>query len=84
MLTPSHQVLSSILAAWLDVNSAVEKASGASSTVVAVSMDLMTDTLRRLNVGYFWMLLNCLTSAAYASFLFGLAICPLTSGVRYC
>lgn len=58
-------VLSSVLAAWIDVNGAMEKTSGSSSIMTAVSMDAMTDALRKLNVGYIWMLLNCLTSAAY-------------------
>ncbi|KAG6333518.1 hypothetical protein ID866_5571 [Astraeus odoratus] len=61
-------VLSSILAAWVDVNAvAVSASSGAGGMVVDVGVDLVSDALRSLNVGYFWMLLNCLTSAAYAS-----------------
>lgn len=58
-------VLSSILAAWVDVNSAVEGAGDSSTPLVGVSVALVSDTLRKLNFGYFWMLLNCLTSAAY-------------------
>jgi len=52
--------------------------------MMAVSMDAMADALRKLNVGYIWMVLNCLTSAAYASSLPGLPICPLTCQVRSC
>lgn len=58
-------VLSSILAAWVDVNSAVESTGDLSTPLVGVSVALVSDTLRKLNFGYFWMLLNCLTSAAY-------------------
>ncbi|KAI5995688.1 hypothetical protein EDD15DRAFT_2387633 [Pisolithus albus] len=59
-------VLSSILAAWVDVNSAVEGSVDSSTPLVGVSVAMVSDTLRKLNFGYFWMLLNCLTSAAYA------------------
>lgn len=52
--------------------------------MMAVSMDLMTDALRKVNVGYIWMVLNCVTSAAYASSLSGSHICLLTCRVRYC
>ncbi|KAL4062463.1 hypothetical protein V8B97DRAFT_1955556 [Scleroderma yunnanense] len=58
-------VLSSVIAAWVDVNSAAEMASGPSNAVVGVGMELMTDALYKLNIGYIWMFLNCLTSAAY-------------------
>ncbi|KAI6001051.1 hypothetical protein F5J12DRAFT_723929 [Pisolithus orientalis] len=58
-------VLSSILAAWVDVNSAVESVGDSSTALAGVSVAMVSDTLRKLNFGYFWMLLNCLTSATY-------------------
>ncbi|KAI0319620.1 hypothetical protein OF83DRAFT_1054653 [Amylostereum chailletii] len=53
-------VVSSVIAAWSDVSSAV--------TVVAPgtgSLEAVTGAVQSLNVGYFWMLANCITSAAY-------------------
>ncbi|RMZ81483.1 hypothetical protein DV738_g2217, partial [Chaetothyriales sp. CBS 135597] len=49
-------VLSSVVAAWADVKHALE--SHGSSTGAS-------DQLATLNAGYIWMLVNCLSSAAY-------------------
>lgn len=32
-----------------------------------ISVDVVTGVIKRLNIGYMWMLLNCLASAAYVS-----------------
>ncbi|BFZ57158.1 GDP-mannose transporter into the lumen of the Golgi [Savitreella phatthalungensis] len=45
-------VVSSVVAAWSDVSS-------------ALSSDLVTGTAANLNSGYIWMFINCLASAAY-------------------
>jgi len=50
-------VLSSVIAAWADVSAAVSSY-GHSSTETATA-------LSTLNAGYIWMLVNCLSSAAY-------------------
>lgn len=50
-------VLSSVVAAWADISAAVESF-GHDSTETAVA-------LSTLNAGYIWMMVNCLSSAAY-------------------
>jgi len=61
-------VLSSIVAAWADMNnisySAAETMSSA-STSIGIDLKLLSDVFQKLNIGYMWMLLNCLASAAY-------------------
>lgn len=37
------------------------------SAAMAIGLELVSDVMKRLHVGYFWMLLNCLASAGYAS-----------------
>lgn len=66
-----NQVLSSILAAWADVNNVAQKLGDSLpvTAVMAIDMEFVSDTFRKLNMGYFWMLLNCLTSAAYVDAL---------------
>ncbi|KAI5804045.1 hypothetical protein DFH27DRAFT_553788 [Peziza echinospora] len=50
-------VLSSVVAAWADISAAITNyGHDASETAVALST---------LNAGYLWMMLNCLSSAAY-------------------
>lgn len=58
-------VLSSVVAAWADVKSApaTHKAPPELDNPLAAP-DYMS-AVRTLNVGYFWMLFNCLASAAY-------------------
>ncbi|KZV61635.1 UDP-galactose transporter [Peniophora sp. CONT] len=53
-------VVSSIIAAWSDVQSAADAAPG-----TGVGLGTVTDAVRNLNAGYFWMLVNCLASAGY-------------------
>ncbi|KAF7370811.1 UDP-galactose transporter [Mycena sanguinolenta] len=60
-------VISSIIAAWSDVSGALGDSMPTGSTgSSAASLHLaVKDVVQNLNVGYFWMLVNCLTSAAY-------------------
>ena len=65
---PSQQVLSSVIAAWADVSSAVVDSTPAASDGVSLaSLQGMADVVHKLNMGYIWMLFNCATSAAYVS-----------------
>ncbi|KAF5362539.1 hypothetical protein D9756_002558 [Leucocoprinus leucothites] len=59
-------VISSVIAAWSDVTSALSQSVPAVSTgISAETMKNLLNTVRGLNVGYFWMLANCIASAAY-------------------
>ncbi|KIJ62002.1 hypothetical protein HYDPIDRAFT_176758 [Hydnomerulius pinastri MD-312] len=60
-------VLSSVLAACTDVNSVTETPGDLppASAAMGVGLELLSGVVQRLNVGYFWMLVNCLTSAGY-------------------
>ncbi|KAJ3510507.1 hypothetical protein NLJ89_g4629 [Agrocybe chaxingu] len=59
-------VISSMIAAWSDVTSAFSGSLPAVGTGISLdSFRSVAGAVRGLNVGYFWMLVNCLTSAAY-------------------
>ncbi|PPQ65878.1 hypothetical protein CVT24_011209 [Panaeolus cyanescens] len=59
-------VVSSVIAAWSDVSSALSGSLPAVSTGVSLSaLQTLAGAVRSLHVGYFWMLTNCLTNAAY-------------------
>jgi len=59
-------VISSIIAAWSDVSSALSGSIPAtSSSISMISLQSAAGALRGLNIGYIWMFTNCLTSAAY-------------------
>ncbi|KAL0579273.1 GDP-mannose transporter into the lumen of the Golgi [Marasmius crinis-equi] len=59
-------VLSSVIAAWSDVTNALADTTAITGSNVSLkSLQDVTDVMHKLNVGYFWMLVNCLTSAAY-------------------
>jgi len=60
-------VISSIIAAWSDVSGALGDSMPTGSTGISpASLHLVVkDVVQNLNVGYFWMLVNCLTSATY-------------------
>lgn len=59
-------VVSSIIAAWSDVQSALASSMPGTSTGVSVgAMQAIFNTVRGINVGYFWMFSNCIASAAY-------------------
>ncbi|KJA25683.1 hypothetical protein HYPSUDRAFT_37112 [Hypholoma sublateritium FD-334 SS-4] len=59
-------VISSIIAAWTDVSSGIADSVPAVGTGASLSnLQTLAGAVQGLNVGYFWMLVNCLTSAAY-------------------
>jgi GDP-mannose transporter len=61
-------VLSSIVAAWADVNSVGDTATKSvppASAGLGIGLELVSGTMQKLNIGYVWMLLNCMASAAY-------------------
>ncbi|KAF9556659.1 UDP-galactose transporter [Agrocybe pediades] len=59
-------VISSVIAAWSDVSTGISGSLPATSAGVSTyTLDHMTGVVRSLNIGYFWMLVNCLASAAY-------------------
>ena len=55
-------MLSSIIAAWADISDTLASGDPAVSEGMAWNV---TGIVRNLNIGYFWMLVNCLASAAY-------------------
>lgn len=64
--TKGHQVISSIIAAWSDVTNAFTHSVPVVSTGISAGiLQSLLGTVRGLNAGYFWMLFNCLASAAY-------------------
>lgn len=67
VLTPHMlQVVSSVIAAWADINNALAlTASDPAATGALLSN--MTGIVSQLNIGYFWMFTNCATSAAYVT-----------------
>ncbi|KAJ7636023.1 hypothetical protein DFH06DRAFT_1100009 [Mycena polygramma] len=59
-------VISSMIAAWTDVSGALGDSMPTGSTGISTaSLQMVKGVVRNLNIGYFWMLVNCLTSAAY-------------------
>jgi len=59
-------VISSIIAAWSDVAIGLSDSLPTISTGVGLhELQNLAGAVRGLKVGYFWMLVNCLTSAAY-------------------
>ncbi|TFK74890.1 UDP-galactose transporter [Pluteus cervinus] len=59
-------VFSSVIAAWADVSTSLPDPAPVASTGISFeALQAVTGAVRHLNVGYFWMLVNCLTSAAY-------------------
>lgn len=64
------KVVSSIIAAWSDVTNALTQSiPGVSTGISAGAMKNLLSSVRGLNVGYLWMLFNCLASAAYVGHL---------------
>jgi GDP-mannose transporter len=60
-------VLSSVVAAWADVTNNTIEAIAPASPGLGAGLELVSSTVQKLNIGYMWMLLNCLASAAYVS-----------------
>lgn len=64
------KVLSSIIAAWADMENASKMAAKTippASAALGIGLETMTGIIQKLNIGYMWMLVNCLASAAYVS-----------------
>ncbi|KAG2749118.1 UDP-galactose transporter [Suillus brevipes Sb2] len=60
-------VFSSILAAVTDVSNAIGGTENIppANAAMGIGLDMMSNMVSRLNVGYIWMFVNCLMSAAY-------------------
>jgi len=58
-------VFSSVVAAWADISDALTVGDPAVSEGTSWGLDMVSGVVTSLNVGYFWMLVNCLTSATY-------------------
>ncbi|RPD64334.1 UDP-galactose transporter [Lentinus tigrinus ALCF2SS1-7] len=58
-------VASSVIAAWADISEALTVGDPAVAEAAASGMASVTGVVSKLNVGYFWMFMNCATSAAY-------------------
>ena len=80
-----RQVLSSVIAAWSDVSNALQAVDVSSSALGASfgNIETVSTAIRRVNVGYFWMLSNCLTSATYVRFIPTVPLFHLFGQSRY-
>lgn len=61
-------VLSSIIAAWSDISDALAAGDPAAAEAAALatsSLSTVQGVVSNLNIGYLWMFINCVTSAAY-------------------
>jgi GDP-mannose transporter len=70
------QVGSSIIAAWSDISRALSATPILDPTTGAEIAAVVKPMIGGINVGYFWMALNCFASAAYVSA--NLASCVVT------
>ena len=62
----STQVISSLIAAWADISDALALGDPAVAEAAGVAgLAAVTGAVSKMNIGYFWMFLNCATSAAY-------------------
>ena len=61
------QVFSSIIAAWSDVKNTVPIDITTPPSAGDPLIGSYITMVQNLNIGYFWMLANCVTSAAYVS-----------------
>ena len=59
------QVLSSVIAAWADITDALTAYDPAVVESEGWGFSAVSGVVSRVNVGYFWMMVNCMTSAAY-------------------
>ncbi|KAF7309603.1 GDP-mannose transporter [Mycena indigotica] len=66
LLSFGFMVFSSVIAAWDDVSGALaDSMPSASSGISPTSLQTMKSVVNNLNIGYFWMFVNCFSSAAY-------------------
>ena len=59
-----------MLAAWTDVSNVAGTVGNTppASAAMGIGLELVSAVMKRLHIGYLWMLLNCLASAGYVSF----------------
>ncbi len=63
-----RQVISSVIAAWSDISSALDDTTWATQEATAIgSLHVVQNALAHVNAGYVWMFCNCITSAAFVS-----------------
>ncbi|KAG6891614.1 hypothetical protein C0992_002653 [Termitomyces sp. T32_za158] len=65
-------VISSVIAAWPDIINAMK--SSISPTNASTSLESFTGAVHDLNIGYLWMLMNCLASAGYVRLIFKMVL----------
>lgn len=59
-------VISSVIAAWTDISSALDDTTLATQEAMAIgSLHVVQNALAHVNAGYVWMFCNCITSAAF-------------------
>ncbi|EJD07538.1 GDP-mannose transporter [Fomitiporia mediterranea MF3/22] len=59
-------VISSIIAAWSDIANALDTTWSSQDPAAAIGgLHAVQSALTKLNIGYFWMFFNCITSAAF-------------------
>jgi len=59
-------VVSSVIAAWSDIANAMnDTLTTGEPTPTAGGLTAVTNVVYSMNIGYLWMLINCITSAAY-------------------
>ena len=67
---PFNQVFSSVIAAYSDVTTTVADNAGDSLLETEKVLGSYAAIIQNLNVGYFWMLANCISSACYVCSFF--------------
>lgn len=60
-------IISSIIASWGDITAIFAPTNGAADSAILADTKPSYAMLGGFNIGYFWMLLNCLASAGYVS-----------------
>ncbi|KAL5531638.1 VRG4 [Sanghuangporus baumii] len=59
-------VISSVIAAWSDIANALDTTWSSQDPAAAIGgLHAVQSALTKLNIGYFWMFFNCITSAAF-------------------
>ncbi|THH02687.1 hypothetical protein EW026_g223 [Hermanssonia centrifuga] len=58
-------VFSSVIAAWADISASLTLGDPVVAESQGWALSSVSGIVSNMNVGYFWMLVNCLTSAAY-------------------
>lgn len=64
----SLKVISSVIAAWSDIANALDATWDSQDPAAAIGgIHAVQSAFTKLNIGYFWMFFNCITSAAFVS-----------------